>query len=43
MRIPLAEIGRRAAEHVRHLIDGEQSKNGRVEIVPAELIQRATT
>jgi len=43
IRIPLAEIGRRAAAQVRQLIDAGQSGNGEVDLVPAELIQRNTT
>jgi LacI family transcriptional regulator len=42
VRIPLAEIGRRAAAQVRQLIDAGQSGNGEVDLVPAELIRRST-
>jgi LacI family transcriptional regulator, galactose operon repressor len=42
IRIPLAEIGRRAAAQVRQLIDAGQSGTGEVDLVPAELIQRST-
>jgi LacI family transcriptional regulator len=42
VRIPLAEIGRRAAAQVRQLIDAGQPGSGHVELVPAELIQRCT-
>jgi LacI family transcriptional regulator len=42
IRIPLAEIGRRAAAQVRQLIDAGQSGNGEVDLVPAELVERNT-
>ncbi len=43
IRIPLAEIGRRAAAQVRQLIDAEQPGTGQVDLVLAELVQRSTT
>jgi LacI family transcriptional regulator len=42
VRIPLAEIGRRAAARVRQLIAAGQTGSGEVDVVPAELIQRST-
>src|SRR5262249_1502210 len=41
VRIPLAEIGRRAATRVLRLIDADQSDSAEPDLVPAELIRRA--
>jgi LacI family transcriptional regulator, galactose operon repressor len=42
VRIPLAEIGRRAAARVLQLIESGQSGSAEAELVPAELIRRGT-
>jgi LacI family transcriptional regulator len=42
VRIPLAEIGRRAATRVLRLIDADQSDSAEPDLVPAELIRRGT-
>lgn len=42
VRIPLAEIGRRAAARVRQLIDAGQLGSGEVDVVQTELVQRST-
>jgi LacI family transcriptional regulator len=42
VRIPLAEIGRRAATRVLQLIDSGQTDGGEADLVPAELVRRGT-
>jgi DNA-binding LacI/PurR family transcriptional regulator len=42
VRIPLAEIGRRAAARLLKLVDSDDSPATDSELVPAELIVRST-
>ncbi len=42
VRIPLTDLGRKAADHILHLVEANETKGIRTEVLPVELVCRGT-